>query len=84
MNNLAGSEFLEFTAEIWGSDKDDGRKHKAVKAKKDYFLFLDMEMYWSPKGTLQCFRVHFDKICTASHIYVHVLSLCHLYALVVT
>jgi hypothetical protein len=38
--------------------KDDGRKHKAVNAtKKDYFAFLDMEMYWSPEGNLQ-FRVH--------------------------
>jgi hypothetical protein len=34
VNNLAGSEFLEFTAEVWGNDKDDGNKHKAVKAKK--------------------------------------------------
>ncbi len=57
VNNLAGSEFLEFTAEVWGNDKDDGNKHKAVKAtKKDYFPCLDMEMYWSPKSTLQ-FRV---------------------------
>jgi hypothetical protein len=58
VNNLAGSEFLEFTAEIWGNDKDDARKHKAVDTtKKDYFPFLDMEMYWSPEGNLQ-FRVH--------------------------
>jgi hypothetical protein len=58
VNNLTGSEFLEFTTEVWGNNKDDGRKHKAVNAtNKDYFLFLDMEMYWSPKGNLQ-FRVH--------------------------
>jgi hypothetical protein len=57
VSNLAGSEFLEFTAEIWGKDKDDGRKHKAVDTtKKDYFPFLDMEMYWSLEGNLQ-FRV---------------------------
>jgi hypothetical protein len=43
VNNLTGSEFLEFTMEIWGSDKDNGRKHKAVKAtNKNYFPFLDM------------------------------------------
>jgi hypothetical protein len=57
VNDLAGSEFLEFTVEVWGNDKDNGRKHKAVKAtNKKYFLFLDMEMYWSPEGILQ-FRV---------------------------
>jgi hypothetical protein len=58
VNNLAGSEFLEFTAEVWGNKKDDGRKHKAVHAtNKHYFLFLDMEIYWSLEGNLQ-FRVH--------------------------
>jgi hypothetical protein len=58
MNNLAGSEFLEFTAEVWGNNKDDSRKHRAVDAtNKDYFPFLDMEMYWSMEGNLQ-FKVH--------------------------
>jgi hypothetical protein len=58
VNNLAGSEFLEFTADVWGKNKDDGRKHRAVDAtNKDYFLFLDMEMYWSTEGNLQ-FKVH--------------------------
>jgi hypothetical protein len=43
VNNLAGSEFLEFTAEVWGNNKDDCRKHRAVDAtNKDYFPFLDM------------------------------------------
>jgi hypothetical protein len=58
VNNLAGSEFLEFTAEVWGNDKDDGRKHKAVETtNRNFFPFLDMEMYWSLEGNLQ-FRVH--------------------------
>jgi hypothetical protein len=58
VNNLAVSEFLEFTAEVWGNNKDDGRKHRAVDAtNKDYFPFLDMEMYWSMEGNLQ-FKVH--------------------------
>jgi hypothetical protein len=58
VNNLADSKFLEFTMEVWGNDRDDGRKYKAVgTTNKDYFLFLDMEMYWSPEGNLQ-FRVH--------------------------
>jgi hypothetical protein len=40
VNDLAGSEFLEFTVEVWGNDKDNGRKHKAVKAtNNNYFLF---------------------------------------------
>jgi hypothetical protein len=34
VNDLAGSEFLEFTTDVWGNDKDDGRKHKPVKATK--------------------------------------------------
>jgi hypothetical protein len=58
VNHLADSKFLEFTAEIWGYDRDDGRKYKAVRTtNKNYFLFLYMEMYWSPEGNLQ-FRVH--------------------------
>jgi hypothetical protein len=58
VNNLAGSEFLEFTADAWENNKDDGRKHRAVGAtNKDYFPFLDMEVYWSTEGNLQ-FKVH--------------------------
>jgi hypothetical protein len=58
VNHLADSKFLEFTAEIWGNDKDDGKKYKAVgTTNKNYFTFLDMEMHWSPEGHLQ-FRVH--------------------------
>jgi hypothetical protein len=46
VNNLADSKFLEFTAEVWGNDRDNGRKYKAVgTTNKDYFPFLDMEMY---------------------------------------
>jgi hypothetical protein len=58
VNNLADSKFLEFTAEVWGNNRDNGRKYKAVgTTNKDYFPFLDMEMYWSLEGNLQ-FRVH--------------------------
>jgi hypothetical protein len=58
VNNLTDSKFLEFTTEVWGNDRDNGRKYKAVgTTNKDYFPFLDMEMYWSPEGNLQ-FRVH--------------------------
>jgi hypothetical protein len=53
VNNLDSSESLEFTVEVWGNDKDEGRKHKAVEAtNKNYFLCLDMEMYWSPEANL--------------------------------
>jgi hypothetical protein len=56
VDNLADSKFLEFT--VWGNNRYDGRKYKAVgTTNKDYFPFLDMEMYWSPEGNLQ-FRVH--------------------------
>jgi hypothetical protein len=30
LDKLAGSNYLQFTAEVWGADKDDGRKYKAV------------------------------------------------------
>jgi hypothetical protein len=54
VNNLADSKFLEFTAEVWGNDRDNGRKYKAVgTTNKDYFPFLDMEMYWSLEGNLK-------------------------------
>jgi hypothetical protein len=39
-------------------DKHDGKKNKAVgTTNKNYFPFLDMEMYRSSEGNLQ-FRVH--------------------------
>jgi hypothetical protein len=61
VNHLADSKFLEFTMEIWGNNKDDGRKYKAVGiTNKNYFPFLDMEMYWSPEGNLQL-RVHLNE-----------------------
>jgi len=61
VNELAESEFLEFTAEVWGANKDDGRKHQKAKVEKnDRFPFLSVEMCWSPEGELQ-FRVHLKK-----------------------
>ena len=40
VNHLADSKFLDFTAEIWGNDKDDGKNYKAVRTtNKNYFLF---------------------------------------------
>jgi hypothetical protein len=46
VNNLTDSKFLEFTTEVWGNDRDNGRKYKAVgTTNKDYFPFLDMEIY---------------------------------------
>jgi hypothetical protein len=56
VNNLAGSEFLEFTAEVWRNNKDDGRKHRGVDAtNKDYFPFLDMEnvLVYGRQSTIQ-------------------------------
>jgi hypothetical protein len=58
VDEIAESNFLKFTAEVWGRDKDDGRKYKSVTVRDgDSFPFLDMEMYWSPDDELQ-FRVH--------------------------
>jgi hypothetical protein len=58
VNNLAGFEFLEFTAEIWGTIKMMvGSTIQSTQQRKTTFCFLTMEMYWSPEGNLQ-FRVH--------------------------
>lgn len=58
VNELAGSDFLRFTAEVWGKDKDDDSVHEMVKVcKRESFPYLDMEMYWSKGGDLH-FRVH--------------------------
>ena len=41
-------KYLTFTVEVWGADKDDGMRHKAVTIKEEKcFPYLDMEMYWS-------------------------------------
>jgi hypothetical protein len=58
VDELAGSNFLNFTAEVWGADKDDGMLHKAVSVNKgESFPYLDMEMYWSVDNQL-FFKVH--------------------------
>ena len=58
VNELAGSDFLKFTAEVWGMDKDDGNTYGAVMVRgSDWFPYLDMEMFWSTNGELQ-FWVH--------------------------
>jgi hypothetical protein len=62
VNKLAGGEFLQFTCCIW---LDKSRRDcpsieydKNVSAVRDYaFPYLDMEMFWSTKGSLH-FRVH--------------------------
>ena len=58
VNDLAGLDYLKFTAEVWGKAKYDGKVQKAVTVNgKDSFPYLDMEMYWSKRGDLE-FRVH--------------------------
>ena len=58
VDELAGSNYLKFTAEVWGEDKHDGSIQEAVTVRgEDNFLYLDMEMFWSKRGELQ-FRVH--------------------------
>ena len=45
VNDLARSDYLKFTAKIWGKDKYDGKVQKAVTVNgKDSFLYLDMEV----------------------------------------
>lgn len=57
IDSLAGSSYLQFTAEIWGADREDGTSSTKVSiSKKAAFPYLDMEMYWV--GTELQFRVH--------------------------
>ena len=58
VDELAGSNYLNFTAQVWGEDKNDGNIQEAVTVRgEDSFLYLDMEMFWSERGDLQ-FRDH--------------------------
>ena len=58
VDKLVGSNYLKFTAKVWGEDKCDGSIQEAVMVRgEDSFSFLDMEMFWSKRGELQ-FRVH--------------------------
>jgi len=57
VDRALGCDLLQFTAEVWGADRDDGSPSKKVKVQKgEGFPFLDMEMYWVDQD-LQ-FRVH--------------------------
>ena len=52
-----GSEHLQFTAEVWGADKNDSTASKKVKViKSNSFPYLDLELFWK-KSELQ-FRIH--------------------------
>ena len=58
VNDLLDTERLQFTAEVWGKEKENGMKHEKVKViKKDTFPFLDIEMSLSKKNKL-LFGVH--------------------------
>ena len=58
VDKLAGSNYLKFTAKVWGEDKNDESIQEVVMVRgDDCFLYLDMEMFWSKRGELQ-FRVH--------------------------
>jgi len=58
VNALLDMERLQFTAEVWGKEKENGMKHEKVKVIKNYtFPFLDREMSWSKKKKL-LFGVH--------------------------
>jgi hypothetical protein len=57
INRLADSEFLKFTAEVWGKDKKDGSNSKLVTVNEsDHFPYLDMEMFWENQDLR--FKVH--------------------------
>ena len=60
INRLADSEFLKFTAEVWGKDKKDGSNSKLVTVNEsDHFPYLDMEMFWENQDLR--FKVHLKK-----------------------
>ena len=58
VNEIAESNCLIFTAEIWNIEDDDEIVNEKIAIVKDkYFPYLDMEMYWNDRHDLK-FRVH--------------------------
>ena len=58
VNRIAGNDFVQFTAVVWGADREDGSISEEVTVEKsDRFPYLDMELCWSPEGEL-IFGVH--------------------------
>ena len=61
INDIAGNDFLKFTATIWdplNEHNPDSITNKSVSIEKTQaFPFLDMEMFWHDNGKL-AYRVH--------------------------
>ena len=56
MNKAAGNQHLQFTAEIWTTEKNSPTPAKEERFQivtNDEFPFLDMKMSWSPEGGLK-------------------------------
>ena len=58
INNLAESNCLQFTAEVWNIEEDEEIQNENLTiVKGKYFPYLDMEMYWNDMHDLK-FKVH--------------------------
>ena len=61
IDKITGNDFLQFTAELWGADRDDNTlSNKVDVISKDVFPFLDMELYW--RNNLLQFQIHLKLI----------------------
>ena len=55
MDNAAGNQHLQFTAEIWKPDENpppQAKEDRVQTVTKDEFPFLEMKMKWTPEGEL--------------------------------
>ena len=59
VDNLAESNCLQFTLEVWGKDENESFKdnNMITMINEKYFPYLDMEMSWNKSNEL-IFRVH--------------------------
>ena len=54
VNELAESNCLQFTAEVWNIDEDiEITNNKLTIIKESHFPYLDMEMYWNERHELK-------------------------------
>ena len=58
VDNIAESDCLQFTAELWNIKEDEEVKNDKLTIITDkHFTYLDMEMYWNDRHELK-FQLH--------------------------
>ena len=59
INKMTESTCLQFTAEVWGIEKDPEVNNDRLEVVNEkVFPYLDMEMRWNEKEELRFFQVH--------------------------